>query len=90
MSPLLKKIIRLPNRLIGNPRQNVILFMVGSSVFFTGLGLILVAGQFMPESEVAEWVALLGLMVLGIGALMAFIYYVGILWSRISGFWFRD
>lgn len=64
--------------------------MVGASVFFVGLGLILVAGQLLPEGEVAEWVALLGILILGAGALMAFVYYVGILWSRISGFLFRD
>ena len=44
----------------------------------------------MPEGELAEWVALIGLVVLGAGALMAVIYYLGILWSRIAPFFFRD
>jgi hypothetical protein len=64
--------------------------MVGASVFFVGLGLILVAGQLMPEGEMAEWVALLGLLVLGVGMVMTFIYYIAILWNRIAGFIFRD
>ena len=90
MKRLFKQLATAPKGLVSNPRQNVVLFMVGSSIFFAGLGLVLVAGQFMPEGELAEWVALIGLVVLGAGALMAVIYYLGILWSRIAPFFFRD
>ncbi|MBV1959618.1 MAG: hypothetical protein KUG53_02675 [Pseudomonadales bacterium] len=75
---------------IKNPRRHVIMFMGGSSVFFAGLGLILVAGQFMPEGEMAEWVALLGLVVLALGALIASVFYIGLLLNRVLNVWFRD
>ena len=76
--------------LINSPHRHLILFIVGSSIFFVGLGLILIAGQFMPEGEMAEWVALLGLVVLAIGALIASIFYIGLIINRFLNVWFRD
>ncbi|MBV1915822.1 MAG: hypothetical protein KUG72_10580 [Pseudomonadales bacterium] len=76
--------------LINNPRHHVILFMVGASIFFIGLGLVLVAGQFMPEGEMAEWVALLGLVVLAVGALVASVFYIVLLLSRLWKVFSRD
>ena len=38
----------------------------------------------------AEWVALLGLVVLAIGALIASIFYIGLIINRFLNIWFRD
>ena len=76
--------------LINSPRQHVIFFMVGASIFFVGLGMVLVAGQFMPEGEIAEWVALLGLAVLALGALIASVFYIGLLLNRFWKVFSRD
>ena len=65
-------------------------FRLGAMTFFLGMVIIYISSQSMPDSLKQEIVVLIGLIVGGLGFLVAMFAQLRMLISRILNFWFDD
>lgn len=66
-----------------NERNNLRLFVSGAAAFFIGLGAVLYADQKLLPSVMQELLAGSGLVLSGVGALLALTGYILLSFSRI-------
>lgn len=69
-----------------NPRGNLRTLMSGALLFFTGLGGVMMAQYSLPAGLKAEILALTGLILLGLGSILALYGYLGLSLLRIWHF----
>lgn len=73
-----------------NPRQNLVILGIGFAVFFFGF-VVLGAAEYALESSLAqELVALLGLIIIGTGIILAAFGYLSLSILRILRIMFKD
>ncbi|MBV0932609.1 hypothetical protein [Marinobacterium weihaiense] len=66
-----------------DPRGNLRLLISGAALFFVGMGSILLAQHRLPPGLKAELVALAGLILLGLGSILALLGYLSLSLLRI-------
>ncbi|MBR9828282.1 MAG: hypothetical protein GYB41_06535 [Oceanospirillales bacterium] len=69
-----------------DPRGNLRLLLSGAFLFFTGLGSIMLAQHALPAGLKAEFLALAGLILLGLGSILALFGYLSLSLLRIWHF----
>lgn len=73
-----------------NPQQNLLLLGIGFVVFFAGLILLGVTEYLLQSSVSQEVIALIGLIIMGVGIILAAIGYLSLSVLRILRFMMKD
>jgi uncharacterized membrane protein YczE len=68
-------------------KQSFKQFRLGSMIFFAGLVVIFAASQLLHPSLAQELITLLGLLVVGLGFIIAILAQVRMLLARLVAFW---
>lgn len=71
-------------------RGNLRLFVIGAALFFAGLGIVLYADQRLLASVGQEILAAAGIVLAGVGAIMALLGYLALSFLRILRFISKD
>lgn len=86
MKQVLQKLLKRAE----DPRKNLLMFGAGTLMFFAGCGLLIWANQKIPDSLTQEWIALAGLAIAALGALIASVGYISLSLLRIIRFMQSD
>ena len=73
-----------------NPQQNLLLLGIGFVVFFAGILLLGIAEYALKSSLAQEVLALLGLIIIGVGIILAAIGYLSLSVLRVLRFMMKD
>ena len=73
-----------------NPQQNLLLLGIGFVVFFAGILLLGIAEYTLKSSLAQEVLALLGLIIIGVGIILAAIGYLSLSVLRVLRFMMKD
>ena len=73
-----------------NPQQNLLLLGIGFVVFFAGILLLGIAEYALKSSLAQEILALLGLIIIGVGIILAAIGYLSLSVLRVLRFMMKD
>lgn len=73
-----------------NPQQNLLLLGIGFVVFFSGLTLLGVAEYLLQSSLSQELLALIGLIIMGTGIILAAVGYLSLSVLRVLRFMMKD
>jgi hypothetical protein len=73
-----------------NPQQNLLLLGIGFVIFFTGLTLLGVAEYLLRSSLSQEILALIGLIIMSAGIILAGVGYLSLSVLRVLRFMMKD
>lgn len=73
-----------------NPQQNLLMLGIGFVVFFAGILLLGIAEYALKSSLAQEILALLGLIIIGVGIILAAIGYLSLSVLRVLRFMMKD
>ena len=86
----MSKLVQWLQKRADNPQQNLLLLGIGFVVFFAGILLLGIAEYALKSSLAQEILALLGLIIIGVGIILAAIGYLSLSVLRVLRFMMKD